>query len=55
MLDDYMLCKVLNKIQKVILIEKIENTKILTDTDDKFPVDTTLRKYCDINDILYKR
>ena len=27
----------------------------MTDTDDKSPVDTTLRKYCDINDILYKR
>ena len=39
--DDYIFNKVLDKIKKVISIEKFDNTKILVDTDDKLSVDFT--------------
>ena len=35
MVDDYIRGKVLDKIKEIIGIEKIDDTKILTDTDDK--------------------
>ena len=37
MVDYYMLDKILEKIKEIIDIEKFDNTKILIDTDDKFP------------------
>ena len=33
--DDYMLDKVLDKIKEIIGIEKVDDTKILINTDDK--------------------
>ena len=50
--------KVLHKIKKVIGIEKSDDTKILTDADDKLPNDITLLnniKRCDINYTRYKK
>ena len=41
--DDFMLDNVLNKIKEITNIEKIDDTKILTGTDDKFPDDITLK------------
>ena len=38
-----MLDKALDKIKQIIGIEKFEVTKILIDTDDKLPDDTTLK------------
>ena len=35
--DYYILDRVLDKIKKIIDIEKFDNTKILIDTDDKLP------------------
>ena len=43
MFDYYMLDKVLDKITKLIGIEKFEDTKLLIDTDDKLPGDIILR------------
>ena len=43
MVDDYMLNKALDKIKKIIAIEKFDDTKILIDTDDKLPDDITLK------------
>ena len=43
MIDDYMLVKVLDKIKKILGIEKSDDTKILSDTDDKLPDDTALK------------
>ena len=43
MIDDYMLDLVLDKIKKIISIEKFDNTKILIDTDDKLLDDITLK------------
>ena len=42
-LDDNNLEKVLDKIKKLIGIEKIDNTKNLIETDDKLPNDITLK------------
>ena len=42
MVNDHMLDKVLDKIQKVIGIENFDDTKILTDTDDKLLDDIIL-------------
>ena len=42
MIDDYMLDKVFEKIKK-IGIEKFGDTKILIDTDDKWPDNITLK------------
>ena len=57
-----MLEKVLDKIEKVIGIENFDDTKILTDTDDKLLDDIILidrwyyfKNCCDINDMCYKR
>ena len=41
MCDDYMLDKVLGKIKEIIGIEKVDDTKILINTDDKLPDDIT--------------
>ena len=41
---DDMLDKVLDKIKRIIGIEHFDNTKILTDTDDKFPFDISFKK-----------
>ena len=41
MLDDYVENKVLDRITEIIGIEKIDNTKILIDTDDKLSDDVT--------------
>ena len=38
-----MLDKVLDKIKKVTSIENVDDTKVLTDTDDKLPDDVTLK------------
>ena len=43
MVDDYMWIKVLDKIEKIIDVEKFDYTKILIDTDDKLPDDITLK------------
>ena len=51
MVDDYMLDKVLDKTKEIIGIKKCDDTKILTDADDKLPDDVTLKKHCDINDM----
>ena len=42
MVDHYTLDKLLDKIKKIIGTEKFDNTKILIETDDKFPDDITL-------------
>ena len=36
-------------------IENVDDTNVLIDRDDKFPVDNTLKKYFDISYIRYKR
>ena len=41
--DDYMLDKVLDKIKKIIRIEKFGDTKIVIETDDKLPDDITFK------------
>ena len=43
MIDEYVLDKVLDKIKEIIVIEKIGDTKVLIDTDDKLPDDITLK------------
>ena len=43
MVDDYMLDKVLVKIKEIMGIEKIDDTEILIDTDDKLPDYVTLK------------
>ena len=43
MVNDYMLDKVLDKIKETIDISKFDDTKILTDTDDKLPDYITLK------------
>ena len=45
MIDAYVPDKVLDNIKKIIGIEKFYDTKILRDTDDKLPDDTTLKKF----------
>ena len=41
--DDYVLDKLLDKIKKIIGIEKLGDTKILSDSDDKLPADITFK------------
>ena len=41
MVDNYKLDEVLNRIKKMIGIEKFDDTKILVDKDDKLPDDVT--------------
>ena len=43
MIDDYMLDLVLDKIKKIISIEKFDNTKILINAVDKLLDDITLK------------
>ena len=43
MVNDYILDKVLDKIKETIDISKFDDTKILTDTDDKLPDYNTLK------------
>ena len=43
MVDDYIPDKVLDKIKEKIVIGKIDDTKILVETDDKLPDDITLK------------
>ena len=52
---DYTLNKALDKIKKIIGIKKFDDTKILTDKNDKLPKDITLKNVsilvtCVIND-----
>ena len=54
MVDNYLLNKVLDKINETIGIEKLDNTKILIYTDDKLPDGKTIQS-CDINEMRYKR
>ena len=44
MVDDYMINKVLDTINGIIGIEKIDDTKILMNTDDKLSDDITLKR-----------
>ena len=41
--DDYIIDKVLQKVEETIGIEKLDDTKILIDTDDKLPDDINLK------------
>ena len=50
MADDYMVDKVLDKIKTIIGTEKFNDNKTLTERDDKFPDDVTLKNVV----ILYK-
>ena len=50
--DYFTLDRILDKIKRKD-IEKLDDTKILIDTDDKLPDDITLKKRCDINDMCY--
>ena len=50
--DDYMLHKVLVKIKELKGIEKLDDTNIFVDTNDKLLDDITLEKCCNINDIM---
>ena len=43
MVEDYILDKVSDKIKQTIGIEKVDDTKILIDIDDKLPDDITSR------------
>lgn len=43
LLDDYMLDKVLDKTKKIAGVKKLDDIKILIDTDDKLPDDITLK------------
>ena len=43
--DDYMLSKVLDKTKKIRGIEKIEKTKIFSDTDHKVADNSTLKNF----------
>ena len=43
MVDDNNLDKVLDNMQKIIGIEKLDDTNILIETDDKLPDDITLK------------
>ena len=45
MVEDYMVGRVLNKIKKIIDIEKFDDTKILIETDDKLSDDINLKKF----------
>ena len=46
MVDYYMLTKLLNKIKAILGIEKCDDTKILTDTDDRLSNHIALKKQC---------
>ena len=48
--DDDILDKVVDKITKIIGIEKLDDSKILIDTDDKLPDDITLK-----NDVILSK
>ena len=54
MVGDYMLYIILDKIEKIIDIKKIDDTKTLIDADDKLLNDITL-KCCNFNNMCYKR
>ena len=43
MVDDNNLDKVLDNMQKIIGIEKLDDTNILIETDDKLPDDITFK------------
>ena len=43
MADDYIIDKVLEKVEEIIGIEKLDDTKILIDTDDKLPDNINLK------------
>ena len=47
-----MLDKVLDKVKEIICIEKIDNTKILVDTDNRFPDDIALKNVVILNTYL---
>ena len=53
MVNNYKRGKLLGKIKKIIDIEKLDDSKILT--DNKLPNDITLKKCWDINDMCYER
>ena len=43
MIADYIFDKVLDRVKKIIGIEKFDDTKILSDTNNKFPDDITFK------------
>ena len=43
MIDGYMLDKELDKVKKTMTMEKLDSTKILTDTEIKLPNNITLK------------
>ena len=43
--DDYMLDKLLDKTKELISIERVDDTKILIDTDDKLSDDITIKNF----------
>ena len=43
MIDNSILDKVLDKIKKIIDIKKIDDSKVLNETDDKLPHNITLK------------
>ena len=53
MVNNYKRDKLLGKIKKIIDIEKLDDSKIVT--DNKLPNDITLKKCWDINDMCYER
>ena len=53
MIDDYVPDKILDKIKEIIGIEKVDDTKVLIDTDDKLPYDVALKML--FNDMRYIR
>ena len=46
MVDYFMLNKLLNKIKAILGIEKCDDTKILTDADDRLSNHIALKKQC---------
>ena len=52
MVDDYTLDKVLDKIKRIDT-EKLDDTKVLIDTDHKLPNDITLQKCCNVSGMCY--
>ena len=55
MADDYIIDKVLEKVEEIIGIEKLDDTKILIDTDDKLPDDINLKNVVILMTCVIKR
>ena len=54
MVNNYTLDKLLDKI-KIMGIEKLDDIRILIDTDNELLYGVTLKNVCDINDMCYQR